>query len=74
LVSGGEVTGLNMCIATHVSRWLIAASAAPLLFEIFMLLAVSIKYWQLPQKAAQSLKHTIARDGVFFFSVSCGFV
>jgi hypothetical protein len=58
-----------MCTATYVNKWLIGASAAPLLFEFFMLFAVSRKLYQLPRKSSPSLKDTVGRDGVIFFVV-----
>jgi hypothetical protein len=42
-----DTVGLNMCILTFVSPWMIIASALPLLFELPMLFLVALKYWKL---------------------------
>jgi hypothetical protein len=67
-----DTVGLNMCILTFVSAWMIIASALPLSFELPMFFVVALKYWKLHRNLealGPSLKHTVARQGTVFFGV-----
>jgi len=58
---------VHMCITTTTTPLLIAVWAAPMLFEILVLLATVLNALDRPRGADQKLANALSRDGITYF-------
>jgi hypothetical protein len=60
---------VNTCIVARVDPLMIATAAAPLAFELLMLVCICLNAFDRPRAVGVSLRHDLYHDGIVFFLV-----